>query len=114
MESIEFTYWLQGAIEMNPEMLEKGMSPQQVKTIQDHLDLVFNKITPDRFKNHVVDYNSSGNTPPEHPGSTCVADVTGELFCQTVNLLGIPKKRKSLMTLCREEGSSPSTGGIIC
>ncbi|MEK6829541.1 MAG: hypothetical protein AABY15_05465 [Nanoarchaeota archaeon] len=50
MNAETFTYWLQGALELNPEMLEKGMTPEQVKTIQDHLNLVFKKVTPDRFK----------------------------------------------------------------
>ena len=50
MSPQEFTYWLQGALEMNPEMLEKGMTPEQTKMIQDHLDLVFTKVTPDRFE----------------------------------------------------------------
>lgn len=50
MTTEEFTYWLQGALELNPNMLEEGMTPEQVQTIQDHLDLVFDKVTPDRFK----------------------------------------------------------------
>jgi hypothetical protein len=49
MNAEEFAYWLQRAIEMSPEMLDNGMTPQQAKTIKDHLDLVFNKVTPDRF-----------------------------------------------------------------
>lgn len=88
---------------MNPEMLEKGMSPEQVKTIQDHLNLVFNKVTPDRFENLIVDYSLSGNPTTEHPGST-----SGQYI---VNLDGSTNKKKSLMQLRREEGSSPSTGG---
>lgn len=75
---------IQGALEMNLEMLDKGMSPQQVKTIQDHLNLVFNKVTPDRFENmKIPDYNSSGNPPPQLPGSTC--DST-DLFCKTFDI----------------------------
>ena len=54
MDSEKFVYWLQGALELNPDMLEKGMSPAQVKTIQDHLSLVLTKVTPDRFDNQVV------------------------------------------------------------
>lgn len=76
MSAEEFTYWLQGALEMNPEMLEKGMTPEQVKTIQDHLNLVFNKVTPDRFKSiEISDPNSSGNPPPQLPGSICSIDL---------------------------------------
>ena len=44
-----FAYWLKGALELNPEMLEKGMTPEQTQTMKDHLDLVFDKVTPDRF-----------------------------------------------------------------
>ncbi len=55
MKAEEFAYWLQGALEMNPGMLKKGMTAEQVQTIQDHLNLVFNKVTPDRFHNLDVD-----------------------------------------------------------
>ncbi len=50
MDSEKFVYWLQGALEINPEMLKNGMTPEQVQTIQDHLDLVLKKITPNRFE----------------------------------------------------------------
>jgi hypothetical protein len=50
MNADKFTYWLQGALELNPDMLKSGMTPEQVQTIKDHLDLVFTKVTPDRFK----------------------------------------------------------------
>jgi len=53
MNTEEFVYWLQGALEMNPEMLKNGMRPEQVQTIQDHLDLLFDKVTPDRFNKDV-------------------------------------------------------------
>ena len=56
MNTEKFAYWLQGALEMNPEMLKNGMSPEQVQTIQDHLNLIFDKATPDRFnKEGIVD-----------------------------------------------------------
>lgn len=51
----EFTYWLQGALEVNPDMLKDGMTPEQVQTVQDHLNLVFNKVTPDRFRKEKTD-----------------------------------------------------------
>lgn len=50
MDSISFVFWLQGALEVSPEMLEKGMTPEQVKTVQDHINLVIKKVTPDRFE----------------------------------------------------------------
>jgi len=92
MNAEKFAYWLQGALELNPDMLEKGMTPEQAQTIQDHLNLVFNKVTPDRFKKeecaplNILDldlHKGSGNPPPQHPGST--SDVSDTLFCATMN-----------------------------
>ena len=41
----QFTYWLQGFMEIeNPTMLSK----EKVQIIKDHLATVFNKVTPDR------------------------------------------------------------------
>lgn len=46
-----FCYWLQGYFELNQAkhggyLPSVSLTPQQVMTIQDHLDLVFNKVTP--------------------------------------------------------------------
>lgn len=46
MTSENFTYWLQGYLELS--LNNNGLSPTQVLIIQDHLDLVFNKVTPNR------------------------------------------------------------------
>lgn len=43
MEAISFVYWLQGALELGQQ---KAMSEEQVKIIQDHLNLVLQKATP--------------------------------------------------------------------
>lgn len=43
----QFTYWLQGFVELTNT---KTISEQQWQAIKDHLSLVFNKVTPDRFK----------------------------------------------------------------
>lgn len=43
MEAIQFVYWLQGALELGQR---KELSEAQVKIIQDHLNLVLNKVTP--------------------------------------------------------------------
>ena len=116
MEINEFVFWLQGALEMNPEMLDKGMSPQQVKTIQDHLNLVFTKVTLDRFEDvKIPDPNSSGNPPPQHPGSICAVDLgvaSGELFCNTFNLGSLPGERMTPKEF-RKAYHSPSTGGKV-
>ena len=97
MNAEKFTYWLQGALELNPDMLKNGMTPEQVQTVQDHLDLVFTKVTPDRFKKEepafpfefpdlLNPYNGTGNPPPHHPSTTsdriCSKDA---LFCSQFN-----------------------------
>lgn len=41
----QFTYWLQGAIELGGA---KSFNEEQTKVIQDHLNLVLNKVTPNR------------------------------------------------------------------
>lgn len=45
MTAEQFTYWLQGFVELN------GAMPNEVqwKSITDHLKVVFNKVTPNRF-----------------------------------------------------------------
>ena len=43
----QFCYWLQGYMELADN---EGMTEKQVKTISDHLNTVFNKVTPDRSK----------------------------------------------------------------
>lgn len=48
MDSTNFAYWLQGALELFPDAMSNGLSGRQIRIVQDHLDLVFNKVTPDR------------------------------------------------------------------
>jgi len=48
MTSEQFTYWLQGYFEISDS---KMLSSRQTQIIKDHLDLVFNKVTPDRKEN---------------------------------------------------------------
>lgn len=43
MKSQDFAYWLQGFAEMNGDV---PPTPEQWKMIKEHLDLVFNKVTP--------------------------------------------------------------------
>lgn len=87
MNAETFIYWLQGALEMNPEMLEKGMTPEQVQTIQDHLDLVLNKVTPDRFNKEPNLFDIEGLQPLNRTGETGFDPTDGmpKLFCATVN-----------------------------
>jgi len=42
----DFCLWLQGMFELNPPT--DGLTQSQVNIIQDHLNLVFTKITPMR------------------------------------------------------------------
>lgn len=47
MDALQFCYWLQGYFEIcNREGIL--LEPDQVEVIQDHLKLVFNKVTPSR------------------------------------------------------------------
>lgn len=105
MNAGEFAYWLQGAMELSPEMLEKGMTPGQVQTIQDHLNLVFDKVTPDRFNKDVEinvptlsDFRISNSGPSTGPPGS-------QLFCSQVQecsnlsplkpVRKVPNRRKS-------------------
>lgn len=45
MTTEQFTYWLQGFLELSEN---KTINERQVKIIKDHLALVFKKETPDR------------------------------------------------------------------
>lgn len=42
----QFCYWLQGFFELSCPI--DGLSPTQIAAIRDHLNTVFNKVTPDR------------------------------------------------------------------
>lgn len=45
MDTTAFCYWLHGFFEISDSNI---LSETQVKIIKDHLDLVFNKVTPNR------------------------------------------------------------------
>lgn len=47
MDPLAFAYWLQGFFELRDDR-QKGLSERQTQIIEDHLDLVFYKITPNR------------------------------------------------------------------
>lgn len=47
MNELNFCYWLQGFFELKKTIDHReGFSPETVKVIEDHLQLVFKKITP--------------------------------------------------------------------
>ena len=45
MDARDFTYWLNGHVEMNPT--QEQPTPAQWKMIKEHLALVMTKVTPD-------------------------------------------------------------------
>ena len=40
-----FVYWLQGMIEGNVDLKDKGLTPEQLEIVSEHLDLVLTKVT---------------------------------------------------------------------
>lgn len=47
MDATSFAYWLHGFFEISDS---NSLTEKQVQIIKDHLDLVFNKVTPDYSK----------------------------------------------------------------
>jgi hypothetical protein len=47
MNSNDFCYWLKGYLEL--AQTDDPLTTNQMKIINDHLNLVFNKVTPDRL-----------------------------------------------------------------
>ena len=74
MGSREFAYWLMGYFEISDA---KKLDETQVQIIKDHLDLVFNKVTPDRkFK--------MPNFPTEEKTSIPFEfDLMPKVYCST-------------------------------
>lgn len=80
MTAEQFTYWLQGFFELSDA---KILDEKQVKIVKDHLDLVYNKVTPDRSE-----YQNINEVPPTFFSPQCnttsvLPDDT--LFCTTVS-----------------------------
>jgi hypothetical protein len=55
MTERDFCYWLQGFMESRE--IGEAMTPRDCRVVQDHLDLVMTKKTPDRFV--IVDKDES-------------------------------------------------------
>jgi len=70
MDSEQFVYWLQGFFEIadigTSEDME-GISPEQARIIRNHLDLVFNKVTPTVTEITDKDLLSPAESPPPIP-----------------------------------------------
>ena len=68
----QFTYWLQGFLELqNPETLDT----RQIQILKDHLQLVFNKQTPDR------DILKKNLNPEDIEDPQSTAEDFSTLFC---------------------------------
>jgi len=76
MTTDQFTYWLQGFLEISDA---KKLNEKQVQIIKDHLDLVFTKVTPDRrpaikgldLSKQMFQPNHLINVQPNEPGKLC-------------------------------------------
>lgn len=79
MDHSSFCYWLHGYME-----LTNGAhpTPQQWETIKDHLELIFNKVTPNRFNDKERPTYRALTTPSSNP-----IDQEG-LLCGGVQLIG--------------------------
>lgn len=66
MTAEQFTYWLQGFMEMGQPT---ELNANQVQIIKDHLKLVFDKQTPDRTQEPDIDWFPSIDPKPgqTHP-----------------------------------------------
>lgn len=53
----QFTYWLQGYLEVEDP---KVINERKVQIIKDHLNLVFKKVTPDRKQYELLDTKFTG------------------------------------------------------
>jgi hypothetical protein len=60
MEATDFCYWLQGFFELSGD---KKLTPKQVEIIKDHLQLVFNKVTPNRSVSYELLTDSTAGKP---------------------------------------------------
>jgi len=91
MNAQDFVYWLQGF----SEMTDKKPTEKQWKIIQNHLSLVFNKVTPNRIAPILphnplpinpypsVPHPLSPDFPEKFPQITCNDNTSNDfLFCK--------------------------------
>lgn len=85
----QFTYWLQGFVEMHPDGLM--IDTNQWKMVKDHLQTVFKKITPEPYYRGYRD--TSGRFPenPEPYRATCQLGPDDVL---------LPKENRVTFTKC--------------
>jgi hypothetical protein len=86
MESREFAYWLTGFFEISDA---KKLDETQVQIIKDHLDLVFNKVTPDRNIEHHPQIENYDTLPFEF-------DLMPKVYCSTSSTFDSPFHNKKV------------------
>ena len=67
MKSLDFCYWLQGFFEISKDSELKNLDENQVKTIQEHLQLVLKKETSIPNNNDEKPYNLNGTCGYSQP-----------------------------------------------
>jgi hypothetical protein len=79
MDATNFAYWLQGFFEVSDA---KTLDKEQVQIIKDHLNLVFNKVTPNR--------NELPKEPTLQGGSAAPIefDLLPKTYCSSSSTLG--------------------------
>lgn len=67
MNAENFTYWMQGALELGQL---RELNVEQVKIVQDHLNLVIKKVTPQyQFPTLGINPPTKLNWPPTLPNN---------------------------------------------
>lgn len=85
MTTEQFAYWLKGFFEIeNPQ---GPLDERKVKIIKDHLDLVFNKTTPDRdakiTKESLIDFLRKKNYDDGYKDESFTPDINTPLCSGT-------------------------------
>lgn len=116
----QFVYWLQGFSEVANS---KTVTEQQWKIIQDHLKLVFNKVTPaypkdtavpiPPFSPAVPPYNPPYEiNPHKHPWDNSPFNPPYRVTCSSNGPISVTST--SLSSWMKTENSKPSGGGGAC
>lgn len=82
MQPTDFCYWLQGFVELNGEQ----PTPEQWKSIKEHLQTVFKKITPivstPNTGGYEITHESAPTPYPFHfPNTEVTCSAKGETYC---------------------------------
>jgi hypothetical protein len=81
MTSEQFIYWLQGFMEISDPA---SLNEEQTQIIKDHLKLVLNKQTPERFVLPAQPWVSPIQPLPYSP-PICDTPNPNQLFCSSIN-----------------------------